>query len=70
MVCDVEIYIRGAISPPVFLFYEIRDMYQNHRRYVDNRNDEQLDSDDPYTASVSSASLSSFKSKVLLTRIN
>lgn len=33
---------HGSIASPIFLYYELSNYYQNHRRYVKSRNDEQL----------------------------
>jgi hypothetical protein len=30
------------MPPPIFVYYELRGVYQNHRRYVKSRSDEQL----------------------------
>lgn len=31
-----------TISPPVYVYYELTNYFQNHRRYVKSRNDDQL----------------------------
>ncbi|XP_053992029.1 uncharacterized protein LOC128883551 isoform X2 [Hylaeus volcanicus] len=31
-----------TISPPIYLYYELSNYYQNHRRYVNSRHEEQL----------------------------
>lgn len=30
------------IDPPIYIYYELTNYFQNHRRYVKSRNDEQL----------------------------
>ncbi|BDA41295.1 ALA-interacting subunit 1 [Coccomyxa sp. Obi] len=50
--CSVTLTVPRHMSAPVFLYYELDNFYQNHRRYVNSRSDAQLRG-----ASVSSASL-------------
>jgi hypothetical protein len=38
----LEIPITKAMTAPVFLYYELTNFYQNHRRYVSSRDDDQL----------------------------
>jgi hypothetical protein len=38
----VEIPVISAMSSPIFLYYELTNFYQNHRRYVSSRDDDQL----------------------------
>lgn len=38
----VEFHIDEDMSQPVFLYYELTNFYQNHRRYVKSRSDPQL----------------------------
>jgi len=41
-VCDVDIEIESDMSSPIFMYYRLENYYQNHRRYVKSRADEQL----------------------------
>ena len=38
----LEIPITKAMASPVFVYYELTNFYQNHRRYVASRDDDQL----------------------------
>lgn len=40
--CAVTMTVPKDMPPPVFVYYELRGVYQNHRRYVKSRSDEQL----------------------------
>ncbi|EGC39195.1 hypothetical protein DICPUDRAFT_93631 [Dictyostelium purpureum] len=40
--CDITINIPTPMKPPVYLYYRLDNFYQNHRRYVKSRNDDQL----------------------------
>lgn len=40
--CNVTLTVPKDMPPPVFVYYELRGVYQNHRRYVKSRSDEQL----------------------------
>jgi hypothetical protein len=44
--CIVPITITSTMTSPVFLYYEIRGMYQNHRQYYKSRDAYQLMGDD------------------------
>jgi hypothetical protein len=51
---DVEIPITEAMEAPIFFYYKLTNFYQNHRRYVKSRNDEQLKGSTPYPSDLSS----------------
>jgi hypothetical protein len=36
-VCKVELTVEETIPGPVYLYYELNNFYQNHRRYVKSR---------------------------------
>lgn len=40
--CAVTVDITADMAPPIFVYYELDGVYQNHRRYVKSRNDVQL----------------------------
>lgn len=40
--CNVTMTVPADMPPPVYVYYELRGVYQNHRRYVKSRSDEQL----------------------------
>jgi len=41
-ICNITIDIPTLIHPPVYLYYRLENYYQNHRRYVNSRSDDQL----------------------------
>eukprot|EP01083_Nonionella_stella_P071828 193175_1 len=41
-VCTINITIPKDMGLPVFVYYELKNFYQNHRRYVKSRDDSQL----------------------------
>ena len=41
-VCHVQFYIPDRLNPPVLLYYQLTNFYQNHRRYVKSFDQEQL----------------------------
>jgi len=43
--CTITLDITEEMKHPVFLYYRLENFYQNHRRYVKSRNDEQLRGD-------------------------
>ncbi|KAK3233828.1 hypothetical protein CYMTET_55902 [Cymbomonas tetramitiformis] len=45
--CTIEIEIEDKMEKPVYMYYELNNFYQNHRRYVKSRSDEQLRGEDP-----------------------
>tara|TARA_B110000977_G_scaffold155326_2_gene197564 strand:- start:909 stop:1808 length:900 start_codon:yes stop_codon:yes gene_type:complete len=40
--CTVSLYIPKTMKHPVYVYYELNNFYQNHRRFVKSRSDEQL----------------------------
>lgn len=40
--CTFEVTIPQDMAQPVFVYYELENFYQNHRRYVKSRSDKQL----------------------------
>ena len=40
--CTVNINIDEDMSAPIYMYYELTNYYQNHRRYVKSRSDAQL----------------------------
>lgn len=40
--CTVEVDVSHKIAAPVYVYYKIDNMYQNHRRYVKSRSYSQL----------------------------
>ncbi|KAK3220831.1 hypothetical protein Dsin_014801 [Dipteronia sinensis] len=52
-VCNRTIKVRKHMKQPIYIYYQLDNFYQNHRRYVKSRSDSQLK--DPNDASVTSA---------------
>lgn len=44
--CDIQIAVTERMEPPIFMYFKLTDYYQNHRRYVRSRDDNQLKGDD------------------------
>jgi hypothetical protein len=40
--CDISVKIEADMEPPVYVYYQLDNFYQNHRRYVKSRSDKQL----------------------------
>ena len=40
--CNITFTTQEEMRPPVFVYYELANFYQNHRRYVKSRSDMQL----------------------------
>jgi hypothetical protein len=49
----VEIPITETMRGPIFVYYELSNFYQNHRRYVASRDDDQLAAGDTVSTGVS-----------------
>jgi hypothetical protein len=43
--CNVTLTIPKRMKRPIYVYYELTNFYQNHRRYVKSRNDQQLRGD-------------------------
>mmetsp|Transcript_13230 Transcript_13230/g.18319 ORF Transcript_13230/g.18319 Transcript_13230/m.18319 type:complete len:342 (-) Transcript_13230:202-1227(-) len=43
--CTINITLEEDMKAPVFVFYKITEIYQNHRRYTASRNERQADGD-------------------------
>eukprot|EP00002_Diphylleia_rotans_P005296 TRINITY_DN1441_c0_g2_i3.p1 TRINITY_DN1441_c0_g2~~TRINITY_DN1441_c0_g2_i3.p1 ORF type:complete len:317 (-),score=50.72 TRINITY_DN1441_c0_g2_i3:281-1231(-) len=41
-ICTGTLNVPKDMEPPVYVYYELTNFYQNHRRYVKSRNDDQL----------------------------
>ena len=53
-VCVIDLEVTRHMSSPIFLYYEIQGMYQNHRRYAKSRDVLQLLGHDQSTSQVKS----------------
>ena len=40
--CTLSLAVPAAMKAPVYVYYELTNFYQNHRRYVQSRSNEQL----------------------------
>ena len=40
--CEIAITIDSDIPAPIYVYYQLDNFYQNHRRYVKSRSNEQL----------------------------
>jgi hypothetical protein len=45
--CRVTFTVKEEMKKPVYVYYELDNFYQNHRRYVKSRSDAQLKGDFP-----------------------
>lgn len=43
--CTVEFWVNDTIKAPVYIYYQLDNFYQNHRRYVKSRSFNQLKGD-------------------------
>lgn len=50
--CNVTLEVKESMRGPIYLYFELHDYYQNHRRYVKGRSDEQLKGDRPSSGSL------------------
>jgi hypothetical protein len=41
-VCQIEFGLPNDLDPPIYFYYRLTNFYQNHRRYVQSLNDDQL----------------------------
>uniref|UniRef100_A0A0Q3MWH9 ALA-interacting subunit n=1 Tax=Setaria italica TaxID=4555 RepID=A0A0Q3MWH9_SETIT len=48
--CSLEVKVLDHIRAPIYVYYELENFYQNHRRYVKSRSDKQLRFGAKYTA--------------------
>jgi len=54
-VCPMEKFVVDVpktMNPPIYLYYQLTNYYQNHRRYVKSRSDQQLDGNQPGYAAI------------------
>lgn len=40
--CNATIHVRKDMKHPIYVYYQLDNFYQNHRRYVKSRSDQQL----------------------------
>jgi len=40
--CTINLPIETTIEAPIYVYYQLENFYQNHRRYVKSRSNEQL----------------------------
>ena len=40
--CNIEINITKTMQKPIMIYYQIDGIYQNHRRYINSKSDDQL----------------------------
>ncbi|CAN0206686.1 unnamed protein product, partial [Discosporangium mesarthrocarpum] len=42
MQCSVQFNISRHMDPPIYVYYQLENFFQNHRRYVKSRSADQL----------------------------
>ncbi len=52
--CQISVTLDEDMKKPVYLHYEVKGMYQNHKRYYSSISDSQLNGDDPSMSSLKS----------------
>jgi len=52
--CNITMNISEDMAPPVYLYYELHNFYQNHRRYIKSRSTGQLSGNNLSVSAVSS----------------
>jgi len=45
---DVTVKVTADMTQPIYMYYQLKNFYQNHRRYVKSRSDPQLRNDGTY----------------------
>ncbi len=40
--CTITLHIKNTMKPKIMIYYQLNGFYQNHRRYVKSKSDEQL----------------------------
>ncbi|RDX73095.1 ALA-interacting subunit 1 [Mucuna pruriens] len=40
--CNISLHVEKHMKSPIYVYYQLDNFYQNHRRYVKSRSDEQL----------------------------
>lgn len=40
--CKITFDVETQIEPPIYVYYQLDNFYQNHRRYVKSRSNKQL----------------------------
>ena len=53
-ICEVKFNVSDDFKPTVYMYYRLTNFYQNHRRYVKSRDDNQLAGDPTATIGVCS----------------
>ena len=46
--CIINYTIEHDFDPPIYFYYKLNKFYQNHRRYVKSREENQLENIDPF----------------------
>lgn len=54
-VCRIQFYIPDDMTPPVLLYYQLTNFYQNHRRYVSSFDQQQLEGNARDNSSIESS---------------